>query len=168
MSFFHSFKYAFCGIIRCITNERNMRFHTAAALYVLIFARFFDFSQEKLILLLLTISSVFAAEMINTSIENLCDKVSPEYDPLIKAAKDIAAGAVLVTAIFAFITGIILFGNFEGLSAMYNFYSAHPLNLCLIILITALSILYIAVEPKKIKALFKRKKPNGGNKNDKQ
>ena len=81
MTFLKGFKYAFCGIIHCIKNERNMRVHTVAALYVLVFARFFDFSLRDYVLLLLTIGGVIAAEAINTSIEALCDifNVSSDY-----------------------------------------------------------------------------------------
>lgn len=144
-----------------------MRIHTAVAVYVLVFARFFSLSKENYILLFLTIGGVISAEMVNTAIEELCDKVSTEHHPLIKAAKDIAAGAVLVLAIFAVITGIILFGNFEGLYTMYNFYVTHPLNLCGIISLTILSIIYIVAGPVEIKDFFlgcRNKKSNGGNK----
>ena len=151
MSFLHSFRYAFRGIVHCIKNERNMRFHTVAALYVLVFARFFDFSREDYILLLLTISTVISAEMFNTSLENLCNRVSKEFHPLIKSAKDCAAGAVLVLAIFAAIIGIILFGNINGLISMYNFYTTHPVNLLFLALSAVLSILYITGRRKKSK-----------------
>lgn len=143
MSFLRGFKYAFCGMIHCIKNERNMRFHTVAALYVLVFARFFDFTKEDYILLLLTIGGVLSAEIFNTAIEELCDKVSPEYHPLIKFSKDCAAGAVLVLAIFAVIIGIILFGNINGITAMYHFYSNHPVHLTVLALSAVLSIFYI-------------------------
>ncbi len=151
MSFLRGFKYAFCGIIHCIKNERNMRFHTVAALYVLVFARFFDFSREDYILLLLTIGGVISAEMFNTAIEELCDKVSPEYHPLIKFSKDCAAGAVLVLAIFAAVTGFILFGNINGLLSMYNFYITHPINLSLLIISAILSLFFIVGRRKKSK-----------------
>ena len=151
MSFLRGFKYAFCGIIHCIKNERNMRFHTVAALYVLVFARFFDFSREDYILLLLTIGGVISAEMFNTAIEELCDKVSPEYHPLIKFSKDCAAGAVLVLAIFAAVTGFVLFGNINELLSMYNFYITHPINLSLLIISAILSLFFIVGRRKKSK-----------------
>lgn len=154
MSFFRGFKYAFSGIIHCIKNGRNMRIHTVAAMYVLIFARFFDLSRESYILLLLTIGGVISAEAVNTAIEELCDKVSKEFHPLIKFSKDAAAGAVLILAIFAVITGIILFGNFDGLYTMYNFYVTHPLNLCGIIASAIISIIYIVLGPVGIKNFF--------------
>ena len=147
MSFLRGFQYAFSGIIHCIKNERNMRFHTVAALYVLVFARFFDFSKDEYILLLLTISTV----IFNTALENLCDKVSKEFHPLIKSAKDCAAGAVLILAIFAVVIGIILFGNINGIISMYNFYITHPINLLLLTISVVLSVLYIIGRRKKSK-----------------
>lgn len=120
-----------------------MRFHTVAALYVLVFARFFDFSREDYILLLLTIGGVLSAEMFNTAIEELCNKVSSEYHPLIKFSKDCAAGAVLVLAIFAAVSGFILFGNINGLMSMYNFYTTNPINLALLLISAVLSVFYI-------------------------
>ena len=84
-SFLKGFAYAFQGIIYCIKNERNMRIHTVAELYVLIFARFFAFTREEYALLLLTIGGVMSAEAMNTAVENLADKVSSEKNPLIKA-----------------------------------------------------------------------------------
>ena len=151
MSFLRGFQYAFSGIIHCIKNERNMRFHTVTALYVLVFARFFDFSREDYILLLLTIGGVISAEMFNTAIEELCDKVSPEYHPLIKFSKDCAAGAVLVLAIFAAVTGFVLFGNINELLSMYNFYITHPINLSLLIISAILSLFFIVGRRKKSK-----------------
>lgn len=147
-----------------------MRIHTAVAIYVLIFARFFGLSRENYIILFLTIGGVISAEMVNTAIEELCDKVSPTYHPSIKAAKDAAAGAVLILAIFAVITGIILFWNFDGLCTMYNFYVTHPLNLCGIVILIILSIIYIVAGPVGIKKFFLNccnKKSNGGKNNDK-
>ena len=143
MSFFKSFKYAFEGIRYCIKNERNMRIHTVAALYVLIFARFFAFTKAEYAVLLLTIGGVTAAEATNTAIEKLADKVTQKYDPLIKIAKDAAAGAVLIRAIFSIGIGLFLFGNIEKLSAMYNFYMSHPINLAGIISLTVISIIFI-------------------------
>ncbi len=151
MSFLRSFGFAFCGILHCIKNERNMRFHTVAALYVLIFARFFDFSKEDYILLFLTIGSVISAELFNTAIEDLCDRVSKEHHPLIKSAKDCAAGAVLVLAIFAAVTGIVLFWNINGLLSMYNFYITHPVNFLLLTVSAVLSILFIIGKRKDVK-----------------
>ena len=148
-SFLKGFINAFRGIIYCIKNERNMRIHTVAALYVLIFARFFAFTREDYALILLTIGGVMSAEAMNTAVESLADKVSAEKHPLIKAAKDTAAGAVLILAVISIGVALFLFGNSEGFEAMYNFYISHPLNLAGVIVLSVLSLLYIIGLPIK-------------------
>ena len=137
-----------------------MRFHTVAALYVLVFARFFDFSRGEFLILLLTIGAVIAAEVINTAIEELCDKICSEYDRHIKNSKDAAAGAVLVLAIFAAVIGIILFWNIDGWLRAYNFYITHPVNSCALLLSGAAAILYITARPKKLWYGFNANKEN--------
>ncbi len=62
-------------------------------------------------ILILTVANILAAEMINTAIESVVDLISPDYHPLAKFAKDMAAGAVLLLAIAAVVIGILLFGN---------------------------------------------------------
>ena len=143
MSFLKSFKYAFCGIIHCLKNERNMRFHTVAALYVLIFARFFHFTRSEWVLLLLTIGGVLAAEAVNTAIEEVCDKVSPEKNEHIRHAKDAAAGALLILAVFAVAIAVLLFGSIDGWKELFGFYVSHPVNLCALALSAVLSLLII-------------------------
>ncbi len=120
-----------------------MRFHTVAALYVLIFARFFHFSRGEYILLLLTISSVLALEAVNTAIEELCDKVTLEKDERIRRVKDAAAGAVLVAACFAAVVGVVLFWDGSGWQEAAAFYGSHPLNLIALVLLSAVSVLYV-------------------------
>lgn len=105
----HSFKYAFNGIKTCINNEQNMFIHFTVATIVVIGAILFKISVIEWMLCLVMIALVFAAELINTSIENLCDLVSQEENKFIKVAKDTAAGAVLVFAISAFLIGIMIF-----------------------------------------------------------
>ena len=149
IDFLKGFRYAFSGIIHCIKNERNMRIHIVAALYVLMFARFFAFTRTEYAVLLLTIGGVISAEAINTAVENLADKISEKQDALIKAAKDAAAGAVLILAVFSVLIAIFLFGNIGGFISMYNFYISHPLDFAVLILITMISIIFIVTAPKK-------------------
>ena len=104
-----SFKCAGNGIFYCIKNERNMRIHLTAAIYVLVFSLFYDFSTTQYILLLLTIGMVLFAEAVNTAVEILVNLETQWYDSLARIAKDVAAGAVLICAIFAAIVGIILY-----------------------------------------------------------
>ena len=106
--FFRGFKFAFRGVIHCINNERNMRFHTAVMLYVLAFSPFFTLTKTQYAVLILTISSVISAEMLNTAAEELADLSAADYNPLARAAKDIAAGAVLVCAFFSVVVGAVI------------------------------------------------------------
>ncbi|MCF8365942.1 MAG: diacylglycerol kinase family protein [Bacteroidales bacterium] len=104
-----SFKYAFRGIAYLIKTQHNAWIHLFAAIAVVLGGFYFSISQTEWIILVLTIGMVFMAEAINTAIELLVDKISPQYDDLAGRIKDIAAGAVLISAIAAAITGIIIF-----------------------------------------------------------
>ncbi len=157
-AFIKGFVYALSGLIYCIKNERNMRIHTVAALYVLVFARFFAFTASDYAVLLLTIGGVISAEAVNTAVEKLADRVSEKQDPMIKLAKDAAAGAVLVLAVFSVLIALFLFGNIEGFISMYNFYITHPLNLAGLILVTLISILFIITSPKKTNKISDKEK----------
>lgn len=103
-----SFVYAGRGI-RLVGSEPNMRIHVIVAILVVIFGFFFDISITEWISCLLCIGLVFSAEMINTAIENIVDLVSPNYNELAAKAKDIAAGAVLISAIISVIIGLLIF-----------------------------------------------------------
>lgn len=146
-AFFRGFKYAFCGLIHCIKNERNMRIHTVAAVFVLIFARFFAFTKTDYAILLLTIGSVISAEAFNTAIESLADRVSMQKHPLIRAAKDTAAGAVLAAAIFSVGIAVCLFGDADGFRRIFDFYMSNPLNLGGIAALAVLSVIYVVIIP---------------------
>ncbi len=128
-----------------------MRIHIVAALYVLMLARFFAFTRTEYTILLLTIGGVISAEAVNTAVENLADRISEKRDPHIKIAKDAAAGAVLILAVFSVLIALFLFGNIEGFISMYNFYGSHPLNLVGLVLITIIAIIFIVTAPRKDK-----------------
>ncbi len=156
-AFLAGFGFAFQGILYCIKNERNMRIHTVAAIFVLIFARFFAFDRTEYGILLLTIGSVISAECFNTAIEKLANKVSKEKHPLIKAAKDAAAGGVLVCAIFSVLIAVVLFSKPEGFENMFVFYTENPLHLAGIVLLGIVSVIYIVMGPVGIINIFRRK-----------
>ena len=105
----NSFKYALNGIRQCINNEQNMFIHFTVATIVVIGAVIFQISVIEWMLCLVMIALVFAAELINTSIESLCDLVSKEENKYVKTAKDTAAGAVLVFSFAAFLIGLMVF-----------------------------------------------------------
>ena len=104
-----SFGFAFQGIKTLFEEEPNAIIHLAAALFAIALAFYFNISTIEWIIVILCIAAVFAAEMINTAVENLADAITLEIHPKIKKAKDVAAAAVLVLAIGAAIVGVIVF-----------------------------------------------------------
>lgn len=104
-----SFYYAFSGIGYGFLTERNLKFHLLAGIIVIILAFYLQIDRIEWALLLFTIFLVFIAETINTAIEKTIDLVTNEYHPLAKRAKNLAAGAVLLSAINALIMGTIIF-----------------------------------------------------------
>ena len=108
---FDSFNYAFEGIIHVLRTQRNMRIHFAIALVVLILALVVNVSKIELIALLISITFVLIAEMLNTAIEGAIDVATSSFDPMAKLAKDVAAGAVLIASINAIAVGYLVFAN---------------------------------------------------------
>lgn len=104
-----SFGYAFKGIDDVIKHEPNMKIHVVVAILVVIMAFILKASIIEWIILVLLIGAVLAAETINTTIENLVDMYTKEYDEKAKIVKDTAAGTVLILAITSAIIGLIIF-----------------------------------------------------------
>jgi diacylglycerol kinase len=104
-----AFKYAFNGLIIFIKEERNGKIQFTVAGITIIAAALFHLSAFEWIIILLCITAVISLEMVNSCIEKLCDLYSSAYHPLIKIIKDIAAGAVLVTAVISVVIGVIIF-----------------------------------------------------------
>ncbi len=108
-NFFKSQGHARNGLKLIFRNERNFRIDLVVAFVVVLAGIAFEISYTDWIALSLVISMVFVAETINSAIEALCDTVSLDYKVNIKYAKDVSAGAVLVTALVSVITGLIIF-----------------------------------------------------------
>lgn len=106
-----SFNNAIKGLIYGFKTERNIKIHFVIALLTLIAAVLADVSKIEAVLLFITIAVVIAAELINTSIERIIDMVHSGYHPLAEVAKNMAAAAVLVTAVNAVMVGYIIFYN---------------------------------------------------------
>ncbi|MFJ7975012.1 diacylglycerol kinase family protein [Peribacillus sp. JNUCC 23] len=104
-----SFGYAFSGIISAVKSERNMKIHVVIALLVIGFGFYFSLSGIEWLFIMLAISGTITLEMVNSSIERAVDLATDQIHPLAKEAKDFAAGAVLIYAIFSVIIGIIIF-----------------------------------------------------------
>jgi diacylglycerol kinase (ATP) len=108
---FDSFNYASEGIIHVLRTQRNMRIHFAAAAVVLVLALWVGVSKIELIALLISITFVLTAEMVNTAIEGAIDVSTTSFDPLAKLAKDVAAGAVLIATLNALAVGYLVFSG---------------------------------------------------------
>jgi diacylglycerol kinase (ATP) len=97
------------GIIFCLRTQRNALIHLFAAIVVCLSAIWLDVSKDDWRWLILSVSLVWFAELINTAFEHLCDVTSPDFNPSVRVAKDVAAGAVLVCSLGAAIIGILTF-----------------------------------------------------------
>lgn len=104
-----SLTHAIVGLKTIIRDERNFRRDLVIAAVVVIFGSLLNISHSDWIAISLVISMVFISEAMNSVIEAICDTVSAEYKVNIRYAKDVAAGAVLISAIVSIITGLIVF-----------------------------------------------------------
>ncbi|MHB8125624.1 MAG: diacylglycerol kinase family protein [Desulfitobacteriaceae bacterium] len=111
LAFQRSLNQAWRGLGYTWKTQSNMRFHGLAGVVVLICAWWSGLARWEWLLLILTMGSVIVAETINTAIEVVVDLVKPHIHPLAGIAKDVAAGAVLITAVQALIVGILLFSH---------------------------------------------------------
>lgn len=108
-SIFQSQKHALEGILLIVKNERNFRIQLLVATLVICISIYLNISHYDWIAVSFLIALVLISEAFNSVIEAVCDTLSEEYRVNIKYAKDVAAGAVLVSAILSFILGILIF-----------------------------------------------------------
>ena len=153
-----SFAYAFKGLYRAICCEGHLRFHFVAAFYVLIFSAFYDFSTTQYGVIILLIAAVIGAELVNTSVENLCDLYTRRHRSAIRIAKDVAAGAVLVISIAAAAVAAVFFLDFEVLKTIPAFFAEHIPLLALLIISAVCAFIFVWKGPKGIAAWFRKKK----------
>ena len=104
-----SFVKAFRGLKDCLAHEKNFQIQYVVALLMVGAGIFFSLSATEWMILLICFAVVLSFEIINSAIEKLCDLVCPEFNLTIKKVKDMAASAVLLSAIITFITGCIIF-----------------------------------------------------------
>ena len=107
---FKSITYALTGIATMLCTQHNAWIHLAATGAVVLLAFAFALSAMEWMALILAIVIVWSAEALNTAFERLCDVASPEFHPLVKQAKDVAAAAVLIAATGAAAVGLLIFG----------------------------------------------------------
>lgn len=105
----NAFAAAVNGIRVCGSSEINYRIHVVAAIVAAAAGAWLKINRYEWLALLLCMLLVIITEMINTAIEKLCNMVHKDFHPVIKQVKDIAAGAVLLSALLSMICGIIIF-----------------------------------------------------------
>jgi len=108
-SWIAAFKHAFSGLGFVLRTQSNAWIHTLATIVVVVAGLVLRIEKQEWLVLLLTIAMVWMAECFNTALEQTVDLASPDIHPLARRAKDAAAAAVLVTAIFSLIVGLIIF-----------------------------------------------------------
>ncbi len=152
----NSFGCAIKGFFSAVCSEGHLRFHLVAAVYVLIFASFYNFTAAQRAVLIILIALVISAELVNTAIENTCDAITEEKNAHIRRAKDMAAGAVLVLSAAAAAVAVIFFWNLEVIRNIFSYFSQNIPMLILLIVSAVVSVLFIAISPSKIINKFKK------------
>lgn len=131
-----SFRYALDGLKYTIVTQRNMRIHFLIAIGVLLLSLYLPLSKMEVLVLFISIALVLFAELMNTVMETIVDMVTEEYHPLAKIAKDVAAGAVLLTAGLAVVVGLSLF--YPYLNRFFSeFHSKYEPNIGLAAIVVA-------------------------------
>jgi diacylglycerol kinase len=105
-----SFQYAFIGIWYTLKTQRNAQIHTTIGLIIFALGLLLNLTFIEWAIIALTMGFVLAAEMFNTVAEAAMDAISTEFNPHIKIAKDVAAGAVLTAALTAVVVGLLILG----------------------------------------------------------
>ena len=149
---FKSFVYAFRGIIVTIKNERNMRIHITCFIYmfsILGFSDWFVLDKSDWAILVIASGMVLASEVVNTAIENAVNLATQEYSKFAETAKDAAAGAVLISALFAVVTGVIVMFQPSAFKAMYNYFADNPLQFAIFVLSIIPATLFIFLPKRK-------------------
>lgn len=109
-AFIAGFGYAFTGLWHALRTQRNLRVHLLIGTLAIVLGVLLRISAVEFALIFVAITGVFTTEMFNTVLELCVDLASPDYHPLAKTAKDVAAGAVLLNAMLAIVLGLFVFG----------------------------------------------------------
>lgn len=136
-----SFNHAIDGVIYTVRTQRNMKIHMIATLLILASCLFFDVSKIEFLILAVTITMVIGAEMINTAIEAVVDMNTNYYHPLAKIVKNVAAGAVLLTAVNALVVGYLIFWDkLSNLSygVMHKIKTSEPHTIFIVLVIVCI------------------------------
>lgn len=154
MRLLKSFFYALQGISYCIRTQRNFRFHIVAGVSVGIVSTFYDFAPLEQLAVAFTIAFVLICEMVNTAIESLSDTISLDYDEHIKIAKDVGAGAVLLSAILAVTVAFTLFLDIDRILYILSFIASKPHRWAVAVIYAVLAVCFVS-------GAFNKEKDNG-------
>lgn len=105
-----SFRYAIRGVILMLKSQHNAWLHAIASILVVFVGLIFGISPGEWCWLVLAIMAVWTAEALNTALEFLADVASPQFHPLVEKAKDVAAGAVLISAVGSTTIALLILG----------------------------------------------------------
>jgi diacylglycerol kinase (ATP) len=105
-----SVRFAVAGIRTMLASQHNAWVHAGASAAVVIAGFIFRLDRAEWCMLILAMMAVWTAEALNTAFEFLCDVASPEFHPMVAKSKDVAAGAVLLSAIGSAVVAMIVFG----------------------------------------------------------
>jgi diacylglycerol kinase len=108
--FIAGFRHAFRGLWYALRTQRNARIHVSIAILAILLGVVLHISAVEFAMVFVAMTGVFIAEMFNTVFELCIDLASPDYHPLAKIAKDVAAGAVLLSAMLSVVIGLFVFG----------------------------------------------------------
>jgi diacylglycerol kinase len=103
-----SFRNAFRGLNFAIRTQKNAQIHLAATVLVVTISLGLKVSLIEFAIILFCVAIVWITEIFNTALETLVDLCSPEYHPLAKISKDLSAAAVLISALFSAVIGLII------------------------------------------------------------
>ena len=146
-----SFYCAGRGIAFCLRHERHFRIHLCATAYVMYFSTFYEFTKIDYAVLILTCAAVIAAEIFNTSVEVVIDKISPKYNIFAMIGKDIAAGAVLFTSAGAVAVGVFMFWDIGRFVDIFTYFTADIIRPLILLATMALAVWFImSARPRKI------------------
>lgn len=145
-----SFYFAGRGIAFCLRHERHLRVHLTVTAYVMSFSSFYEFTKTDYAVLILTCAAVVSAEIFNTAVEVVIDKVSPKYNVFAMIGKDIAAGAVLFTAVGAIAVGIFMLWDIGTFVKIFEFFTSDIIKPLILLISLVLSGLFIfSAKPRK-------------------
>jgi len=154
-----SFNAAIEGIIYTIKSQKNMRLHFLIAMLIILLTVTLNLDKIETILIAIAVTIVLIAEMFNTAIEKVLDIVTPEFHPLARIIKDIAAGCVLIAAVSSVIIGYLIFSKFLtdfSLTCLLSKVERSPWHITFVSLMVVIFLVVLG------KALSKKGKPLRG------